>query len=660
MSVSVVPIPLSSPHFPLPSDYNELTREGQRLARVNAARQWLVSCSPQEHRVRAIASHNFFDLAYLHPTDNDNPGFYDENPLPKPPFHDQMVGDWHSYRMTGQQFPRGSAKSTTCRRDMIHRSVTCPNYSFVYATSTDVLATLSNGIVKNQCYTNPRINDDFGPEPEFGGQIKPNRGDRATGVELFYLSNGSWCRAMSASSRQRGMRPRRYRLDDPEYDPSASTSMTMLREWVEELLFKLVIPMVLRQGCGVDWIGTFITKRHYLWHALSTKAVIENGVTVHRALDPRFDYWARTSMHAGRETTLTEADGVTPVYESAWPHMWPGSLQEKLDLGLPADILTLGQLRDAIGVHVFNPEYMGKPDDTGTAYFPPLTQELHGFTILNDDGLVQSDPRHSSALLCWKRRTREGTFESVSMPLSEFLSRARLFMCLDHADTSHADSDYKTIALMAHLPSDNELFVLDLYASKKDRSDQVKTAFEWADRWRCPTVHPEVVKAGVTLFNDLQDKARTRAMDTTGNAFVPKIVALRPGMEEKVSKISSLSHRIEHGLLKLPFNLKSRSPWSELFAQFEEFNPYAPNGGLAKDDHIDTVAMEGRVLKTARRVYVDPTAPKEEDANALLAKGLNLVDGVPIASGMNIQDISPANLSRLLDTYSPLTEENRI
>jgi hypothetical protein len=84
------------------------------------------------------------------------------------------------------------------------------------------------------------------------------------------LNNGSWLRLLSASSKQRGGRPRRYRLDDPEYDPKSSTPMSVLRAYMDELLFKIVIPMVTRPDTGVDWVGTFVSKRHYLWHAMQT------------------------------------------------------------------------------------------------------------------------------------------------------------------------------------------------------------------------------------------------------------------------------------------------------------------------------------------------------------------------------------------------------
>ena len=53
--------------YPLPHDYVSLTPEGQRLARVNACKQWQLG-GDQNSRAHALAaSINFFDRYYLYP-----------------------------------------------------------------------------------------------------------------------------------------------------------------------------------------------------------------------------------------------------------------------------------------------------------------------------------------------------------------------------------------------------------------------------------------------------------------------------------------------------------------------------------------------------------------------------------------------------------------
>lgn len=147
-------------------------------------------------------------------------------------------------------------------------------YTILYATSTNDNAKGTGQSIKDQFQNNSRIHDDW--SEEFNeGRIIPRRGEAPFGTELMQLRNGSWLRCISSESRQRGGRPRRYILDDPEYDPRASTSMSVLRSYMDSLLFKVVLPMVMRAGCGVDWLATFVSRRHYAWHALQTKKLIQ-------------------------------------------------------------------------------------------------------------------------------------------------------------------------------------------------------------------------------------------------------------------------------------------------------------------------------------------------------------------------------------------------
>ena len=215
-------------NYPLPSDYDQLTKDGQRLARVNACRQWLLSEDDISRRGdNLVSSVWWFDRYYLWPDDEAdvNPLFYDDQPLETPDFHWVLLRQWAGYRMTAAVAPRGSAKSFLNCKDMLLRMVTRPAYSFVYATSTHPNAREVGERIKRQLIHNQRIHDDFAPE--FDGRIVPRRGEGSFSTEHMILNNGSWLRLLSASSKQRGGRPRRYRLDDPEYDPKSSTPMSV-------------------------------------------------------------------------------------------------------------------------------------------------------------------------------------------------------------------------------------------------------------------------------------------------------------------------------------------------------------------------------------------------------------------------------------------------
>ena len=87
--------------FPLPPDYDTLTEDGQRQARVNACRQWLVPTKdPSDKALRFVSSVLFFDHWYLFPDEEDdfNPMFYDEEPVPIPDGHLGIYKEWANAR----------------------------------------------------------------------------------------------------------------------------------------------------------------------------------------------------------------------------------------------------------------------------------------------------------------------------------------------------------------------------------------------------------------------------------------------------------------------------------------------------------------------------------------------------------------------------------
>ena len=75
MTVSAKAIPYEgNDYYPLPADYDDLTSEGQRLARINGTRQWIVhEMSAPDVRARAMQySVDLFDHCYLRrQTDDD-------------------------------------------------------------------------------------------------------------------------------------------------------------------------------------------------------------------------------------------------------------------------------------------------------------------------------------------------------------------------------------------------------------------------------------------------------------------------------------------------------------------------------------------------------------------------------------------------------------
>lgn len=638
-----VRIPFSSPLYPLPEDYDSLTAEGQRLARVNACRQWIVPLPHVDDRARAlIGSTWFFDRYYLHPDPDDDfdPGFYDMKPLPTPQIHWDLSRQWASGRLNVAIAPRGSAKSTHFNKDNILRLVSHPAYSIVQATSTHDNAQHTGQLIRGQCHHNPRINDDFGPEPEFRGSgLKPRRGDRPSGVQYFYLNNGSWFRCLSAESRIRSVRPRRFRFDDPEYDNKKTTSHSVVREYMDRLLFKVAIPTTMRANCGLDWVGTFVSRRHFLWHAMSVISTNEG----HRALDSRFDHWNRLFIPAATEDPLTGA------LTSVWPEMWPVDDDHKLP-GFESST-SLARWREIMGVAAFNNEMLGRPGDSDDAFFH-LNQDLkgqHAYWYENHDTLLDTDPRSSSTLICWT--TSSG--DTVKTKLSDFLASSFLFCTVDTAYTEHITSDRRVVHLLA-LTRDNILISLDLWSDRKPDSVLVDTSFRLCSLWRCPLIYVEVVRESFALYHRYRQVVVSRLSENMGLSFSPTIRDIRPGMMDKSAKIATLDTRFEHGLIKLPlWRRSSHDAYRRLFEQIDTFSPSADNGGLEKDDEIDTLSMVLQVLKSKGR----PTISEESsalDPISELRRGNTHIPGTNIAyaTGLPLSALDPETLNVLLTAPS--------
>ena len=602
---------------------------------MNASRQWLL---PDPTGDLLVASTHFFDSYYLHPDEPNhfNPQFYDTAPVLTPFFHWEMSRQWATSRLNVTKAPRGSAKSTHIRRDSLLRLVTSIDpYSIVYATSTHDNAKMTGQILREQCYHNTRIQDDFGPE--FRTPLKPIRGSKPTGVEFFYLGNGAWVRSLSSESRLRGLRPRRFRLDDPEYDPRASTSLEVLRAYMEELLFKKVLPMVFRSNTGVDWVGTFVSARHYLYHAMQISTQPSGEII---ALDPRFNLWSRLDIK------ITYQDE-TNATRSVWPEMWPLTIADKHAANLP-NAVSVEEMPLLMGTSLFRREMLGDltPGDSSFFALTPNPKGRHAWWFEGPDDNTSTTPTLSRTRICYLDKNSTPR----SIPLCDFLKATRQFITVDTAFTESTHSDRRCALLMAITP-DNELFCLDLWSDRQTDAHLVKAALLMAERWRTPSIHVEVVRESFKLYQRFLSVTNTKLTDTLSPTHTPRIYALRPGTMQKADKIAALDLRFEHSLLKFPLYQRFRHPsWTRLIDQIEGFNPEAQDGGLQHDDEIDCLSMSIFVLRSRlskSSPHPDPNAP--HDPIAALREGTStLPGGTPIAMGLSLSDIPEDLLTTLL------------
>lgn len=584
MSLSVIDIPFEdNALYPLPPDYLSLTVEGQRQARVNGCRLWTIRSGSDLDRARRwIGAYDLFDQYYLHPNHEQDwdPLFYDEDPLPMGSMHRTMLSMWANYNRTIWMGPRGAAKTTFTQKGIMCRMVSVPRYSFVYCTSSGSNATVFGGRTRDALYNNDRLIDDW--SKEYDTNLQPKRGELAQSDSYFFLGNRSYLKSISASSKQRGLRPKEYHLDDPEYDEDESTDPERLRAALERLVFKIAIPMVLRKGASIHWRGTFLSRKHFAWYALDTRKTPDGEVV---AADPRFNKWARLVV------PVLDHNDETGEPQSAWPHRWPVDDKQKAALGLDPTTPTIEDIRADLGEAVFQSEMMCLPGK-GEGQFFEFDESIegrHAWWLEDVDDHYVSDPRNSETYLCYKDES-----ETKRIKLRDFLRAAKLAITVDTAFTSTKTSDRRVATLLAfHGP---HLFALDMWSDQSDDHTLIFNTFRIADRWRVPVIFVEYVKNSISLYKTFKQIIRIAAADHDGVLMgfnhVPNVAPLKVGQMPKAGKIAALKYRIDHGLFHMPLYLRNQHPWwQRTAAQFIGFNPILKDGGLEKDDEIDTIAM---------------------------------------------------------------------
>jgi len=654
-----------SPLYPLPPDYLTLSTDGQRLARINALRQWLLPGTKEERAGAKVAALRFLDAYYLMPDEaaGFDPGFYDATPLPTPYFHYLLMAYGAMYPQSLAIAPRGAAKTSVFRKEAILELLTRPRWSHVYATSTGENAKATAEAVRGQFSSNSRIFDDIAQESEFGGRIIPQRGVKTFGNSFFFINNGSWMRVVSSKSRLRGIRPFIFALDDPEYDPTASTSMDLLRLYIDELIFKIALPAVMRANAGIRWRGTFVSRRHYLYHAWMTDAL-------GHPIDPRFGDWARLFV----PMCFDEKEGNDTRRVSCWPERWADNEEQKTALGLAPEVPTIADVERKVGRAIFLSEYMGRPGESDDGFFPnlhsPEKMEGFGYWYEEVDDLFATEPWRSNTLLCYHHNG-----ELTRVPLVEFCRRARLFATVDSAYTENPDSDDKVVAIMAYVPNTNLLFVLDGWASNKFKITRLcNEGISLAVKWRAPVIYVETVKESLVVYTTFQQMLQTRASELVvgKSPFLPGVAKFKPTSHRKEDRIvASLDYRFTHNLIKLPWDPISKLPirtttnfsiWGKLHTQISEFNPNAENGGLAHDDVLDSTAIGGSIIrgKNLRPRQPDQKVNDATDARTRIMDG-EKVDhmGTPLHEYLNPSDYTPDFVAEMLSKKEE-PNENRI
>ena len=142
-------------------------------------------------------------------------------------------------------------------------------------------------------------------------------------------------------------------------------------------------------------------------------------------------------------------------------------------------------------------------------------------------------------------------------------------MAVDTSYTSTKDSDSKVCTLMG-VNKDNELFVFDMWSQQCQQQKLIDAVLQMADKWRCPTVHVEGIKEGLSVYDTLYSIVSTRASDMANVDHLPRIKKFNPGMTSKSAKIAALLRRFDYGKIKIPLRDRHRKPWRALIDQIEQ------------------------------------------------------------------------------------------
>lgn len=639
----------NNPYYPLPPDYYQLSTEGRRQARVNGCRQFLVKdrFSSSED---LVASVNCFDALYLR---QEGSTFYDVVPEgPNPEFHSKILKAIHEHPYTLLAAPRGFAKSTLIRKNMLTVLTCAPMQNIGYIGANQKLVQV-NTLSKfaSQWVDNTKLIDDFAPE--YGStSLKPPKGQPFSTTGALSMVNGSIIHGISIGGTLRGYRFLDLYLDDPEQDFLKSTNTSTHREWMDRLVNVVLLPMVVRKGTRIVWAGTLVSRRHYIYGAFFPSS---------DELKSKFEHWNRMLFKAAY-----------PSIDDMQVALWEDYLPiESTD---PTRI-SLKKLIGLMSYDAVKSEYFNEPGDQ-TSGFLRLDNRHHMYRIGDDDGSPPSAHTFVNPLTSDQKLTYVGQDDSVVVTnLASLIRRSRVFATVDWALSVSPTSDYSTVVVMALTP-ENELFVLDVWAGRVLPTALSAQVLSICGRWRPSIIGVEAFSAHQHIIAGI--KADSLSGSSVIPGYTPRIVHVSPHGMKKSDRISSLSARMGDskktiGLLKVlhPDCLRMipdtnrRLAWKMLHQQFSDFSPLSDDGNLQHDDIIDAVSMSMTMNLQPPAEGGGQGFEKEWNSQEFyerLRRGerVDPVTGIPLIGLVNFATLPPDAIEDLLSKDPPLSTEARL
>jgi hypothetical protein len=582
-----------NPWAPLPADYGDLTKDGQKQAR-------LATICKQDTPMDLVAAWDLFRRLYLLPTD---PGFFYHSFVESPAFHYQAVydlGDWARNILVA---PRGFSKSTVIGTEVpLFFLLTRKYMRIALALATDRMIEGRFDTIIKQLVENPYILEDFGEQKPKRGQAIWNR------HHINLKERGSKLEGFSVTGRKRGARPDFIILDDPEYDPESDTATAalVLKEKFETLLFRQIIPM-LEKGSAIFWVGTMINRRSFLYHACYGK-------------DSRFQYWNRRILKARAEDT----EGVTQV-------LWDQKYDEDF----------LKAKEGEIGSSAFMAEYQNDPVSEQERVLR-VDPHLNEYSI---EEYTSSDPFQCTSDVSFYRWSRtEKKLEPVKEPFNKLIGNMFRVILYDPAEGLSQHHDYSCIAIVG-IDTDNCLWVLDMWMGRAKEIVLQNKFYAMGLKWQPRVAGIEAVSDQIAIVDSMSTFLEGRREGGWFPRIVPVNYSQVKGDKSKPSRIATLEWRFQTGKIKYPEHLKDRWPISQLYAQTRDFT--YDLALLPHDDAIDTVAMSSFVVHG--RGVKGPNPVKEPTLLEQIKAGQLRIANVPILSGMNASDLDNETLNALIN-----------
>ncbi|RMH78278.1 MAG: hypothetical protein D6681_20290 [Calditrichaeota bacterium] len=533
--------------YPLPPDYEELTSDGKRQARLEAV------CR-QDNPDAFEAAWVFFREYYL---GDPEVGFYDQK-VESPPMHYDMIRVLSTSKATLLACPRGFAKSTIVAEELpLMMLLTRPGSRIYIVKSTEGFIRESFDRLRMQLEENPYILEDFGRQ-------RPPRGSGLWDFRRLRLNNRSFLSGTPIEGKARGGRAHWLILDDVEHDPSQSTDRRSLTRAFTSKMSRIYLPMR-KRGCKITMICTLLERDTFSYHCMTTRD------------DPRFanPIWVRR-VYVGEDKSG----------RSTWQAAYPDEF--------------LAEQKTLMGPSAYAAEYMNNPGAAEDLLFQ--LGEGCQYTILGPDNepVYRLDEPFSPELRVRYHRTLtnvltdgEPVLEPAEEPLGPLLTSQARFITVDYAPTHTPESDFSAIGVYGYDRSDGALWLWDGWVGRASDPEIMRRIWTLARRWDVRFIAIEGVGLQMSFVNAVT-RERQRLLDE--GLVLPRVLPLKySSRQAKEDRIGALEWRFAGGLMRLPvYRRYANRSIQEFCYQVEHFSKSMRS--LPHDDALDTMAMAQEVL----------------------------------------------------------------